>query len=199
MSAVDADRMLPLGEVEGWLRDAGFLVAERRRVLRSKKLNLADEERNLLVEFRGRYSGSRHRTGARFTLSRKALKNRNEFDVFRPGPKKPRSFGTMHAFVRSMGYGPEKQKGFKWDSRCSCFVTLRLNLAPILCRDPDLANLRFKEQRCSPSVRASRCSPLSTKDSNRGFDGDAANAGSPEFSPDCGAKDLRQLQRRRHP
>jgi ubiquinone/menaquinone biosynthesis C-methylase UbiE len=56
MSAVDTDRMLPLDEVEGWLRDAGFLVTERRRVLRSKKLALADEERNLLVEFRGRYS-----------------------------------------------------------------------------------------------------------------------------------------------
>jgi hypothetical protein len=56
MSAVDTDRMLPLDEVEGWLRDAGFLVTERRRVLRSKKLDLADEERNLLVEFRGRYS-----------------------------------------------------------------------------------------------------------------------------------------------
>jgi hypothetical protein len=48
--------MLPLDEVEGWLRDAGFLVTERRRVLRNKKLDLADEERNLLVEFRGRYS-----------------------------------------------------------------------------------------------------------------------------------------------
>jgi hypothetical protein len=56
MSAVDTDRMLPLDEVEGWLRDAGFLVTERRRILRSKKLDLADEERNLLVEFRGRYS-----------------------------------------------------------------------------------------------------------------------------------------------
>jgi hypothetical protein len=41
--------------------------------------------------------------------------------------------------------------------------------------------------------------PLSTKDSNRGFDGDAANAGPAHLSSDCGAKDLRQLQRRRHP
>jgi hypothetical protein len=48
--------MLPLDEVEGWLMDAGFVVTERRRILRSKKLDLADEERNLLVEFRGRYS-----------------------------------------------------------------------------------------------------------------------------------------------
>jgi hypothetical protein len=56
MSAVDTDRMMPLDEVEGWLRDAGFLVTERRRVLRNKELDFADEERNLLVEFRGRYS-----------------------------------------------------------------------------------------------------------------------------------------------
>jgi ubiquinone/menaquinone biosynthesis C-methylase UbiE len=56
MSAVDTDRMPPLDEVEGWLKDAGFVVTERRRVLRSKKLDLADEERNLLVEFHGRYS-----------------------------------------------------------------------------------------------------------------------------------------------
>ena len=56
MSAVDTDRMPPLDEVEGWLKDARFVVTERRRVLRSKKLDLADEERNLLVEFHGRYS-----------------------------------------------------------------------------------------------------------------------------------------------
>ena len=56
-------------------------------------------------------------------------------------------------------------------------------------------NMKAGEQRQPAYLSA----PLSTKDSNRGFDGDAANAGSPEFSPDCGAKDLRQLQRRRHP
>jgi hypothetical protein len=56
MPAVDTDRMPPLDEVEGWLKDARFVVTERRRVLRSKKLDLADEERNLLVEFHGRYS-----------------------------------------------------------------------------------------------------------------------------------------------
>ena len=43
-------------EIESWLRDAGFVVAERRRVLRNKKLNLADEERQLLIEVRERYS-----------------------------------------------------------------------------------------------------------------------------------------------
>lgn len=56
MSAMDTDRMPPLNEVEGWFRDAGFVVTERRRVLRSKNLDLADLERTLLVEFGGRYS-----------------------------------------------------------------------------------------------------------------------------------------------
>jgi SAM-dependent methyltransferase len=56
MSAVDTDRMPPLDDIEGWLEDAGFVVTERRRVLRSRKLNVADQERTLLVEFNGRYS-----------------------------------------------------------------------------------------------------------------------------------------------
>jgi SAM-dependent methyltransferase len=56
MAAVDTERMPPLNAIEGWLRDAGFVVTERRRVLRNKKLNLADEERKLLIEVRGRYS-----------------------------------------------------------------------------------------------------------------------------------------------
>jgi SAM-dependent methyltransferase len=56
MSAVDTNRMPPLDEIEGWLEDAGFVVTERRRVLLSKKLNLADQERTLLVEFHVRYS-----------------------------------------------------------------------------------------------------------------------------------------------
>jgi SAM-dependent methyltransferase len=56
MSAVDTVRMPPLDEIEGWLRDAGFVVVERRWVPRNKKLSLAEEERNLLVEFQGRYS-----------------------------------------------------------------------------------------------------------------------------------------------
>jgi hypothetical protein len=56
MAAVDTERTPPLNAIEGWLRDAGFVVTERRRVLRNKKLNLADEERKLLIEVRGRYS-----------------------------------------------------------------------------------------------------------------------------------------------
>ena len=56
MSATDTDRMPPLDKVEGWLREAGFAVTGRRRVPRNGKLNLADEERKLAVEFGGRYS-----------------------------------------------------------------------------------------------------------------------------------------------
>lgn len=53
---VDTHRMPPLGEVKGWLKDAGFVVTLRRLVLRSGKLGLANEERTLRVEFQGRYS-----------------------------------------------------------------------------------------------------------------------------------------------
>jgi len=56
IAAADVERMPLLDEIEGWLRDAGFAVTERRRVLRNKKLNLADEERQLLVDARSRYS-----------------------------------------------------------------------------------------------------------------------------------------------
>jgi hypothetical protein len=41
--------------------------------------------------------------------------------------------------------------------------------------------------------------PLSTKDSDRRFDGDAADAGPPHLSADRSAEDLRQLERRRDP
>ncbi len=56
MSAVDTDRMPPPEEVEGWLKGTGFVVTRRRRVLRKGKLQLANEERTLRVEFQGRYS-----------------------------------------------------------------------------------------------------------------------------------------------
>lgn len=56
MAAADTQRMLPLDAIERWLQDAGFVLAERRRVLRNKKLNLADEERQLLIEVRARCS-----------------------------------------------------------------------------------------------------------------------------------------------
>jgi SAM-dependent methyltransferase len=56
MSAVDTDRMPPLEEVERWLKDVGFVVTGRRRVLRRGMLDLANEERTLRVEFQGRYS-----------------------------------------------------------------------------------------------------------------------------------------------
>lgn len=56
MATADSQRMLPLAAIEGWLRDSGFVAIERRRVLRNKKLNLADEERQLLTETRTRHS-----------------------------------------------------------------------------------------------------------------------------------------------
>jgi SAM-dependent methyltransferase len=56
MAAADTERMLPLEAIERWLQDAGLVVTERRRVLRNKKLNLADEKRQLLIEVRARYS-----------------------------------------------------------------------------------------------------------------------------------------------
>ena len=56
MAAADVERLPLLDNIEGWLREAGFVVTERRRVLRNKQLNLADEERQLLVEARSRYS-----------------------------------------------------------------------------------------------------------------------------------------------
>jgi ubiquinone/menaquinone biosynthesis C-methylase UbiE len=56
MARADADRMPPLELIERWLAEAGFTVTKRTRVLRNKKLNLADEERQLLVEARSRYA-----------------------------------------------------------------------------------------------------------------------------------------------
>jgi hypothetical protein len=40
----------------GRLRDPGFIITERRRVLHNKELDFADQERKFLVEERGRYS-----------------------------------------------------------------------------------------------------------------------------------------------
>src|ERR1700761_9342877 len=48
-------------------------------------------------------------------------------------------------------------------------------------------------------VLIKRIGPLSTKDSDRGFDGDAADAGPAHLSADRGAEDLRQLECGRHP
>jgi SAM-dependent methyltransferase len=56
MSAVDTDRMPSLDQIEDWLRDAGFVITERRRVLRNQALDFSDQEGKLLVEIRGRYS-----------------------------------------------------------------------------------------------------------------------------------------------
>lgn len=56
MSATDTGRMPPLERIEGWLQGAGFVVTGRRRIFRNRKLNLADQERTLLLEFDARYS-----------------------------------------------------------------------------------------------------------------------------------------------
>jgi hypothetical protein len=56
MSAVDTDRMPSPEKIEDWLRDAGFVIIERRRVLRNQTLDFSDQERQLFVEVRGRYS-----------------------------------------------------------------------------------------------------------------------------------------------
>src|ERR1700739_4875234 len=48
------------------------------------------------------------------------------------------------------------------------------------------------------SVLLCRTALLSTKRSAGRFDDDAADAGAAHLSPDCGAKDLRQLERRWH-
>jgi SAM-dependent methyltransferase len=56
IAAADAERMPPLDAIERWLQLAGFTVTGRRRVLRNKTLSLADEESQLLVEARSRYS-----------------------------------------------------------------------------------------------------------------------------------------------
>jgi SAM-dependent methyltransferase len=56
MAAADAERLPPVQTIKRWLEDAGFAVTARRRVLRNKRLFLADEERQLLAEARTRYA-----------------------------------------------------------------------------------------------------------------------------------------------
>jgi 2-polyprenyl-3-methyl-5-hydroxy-6-metoxy-1,4-benzoquinol methylase len=56
MAAADTERMPPVGAIERWLRDVGLVITERCRVLRNKKLNLAAEERQLLIEVHALYS-----------------------------------------------------------------------------------------------------------------------------------------------
>jgi len=56
MAAADAGRLPAIAVVQGWLGRTGFQSVERRRVLRNKRLNLVDEERQLVVEVRSRYA-----------------------------------------------------------------------------------------------------------------------------------------------
>ena len=55
MAAADAARLPAIAAVEEWLACVGFEPAEARRVVRNKRLNLVDEERELLTEVRFRY------------------------------------------------------------------------------------------------------------------------------------------------
>jgi ubiquinone/menaquinone biosynthesis C-methylase UbiE len=55
MAAADASRLPEIAAVEQWLARAGFGPPVTRRVPRNKRLSLADEERQLLVEVRSRY------------------------------------------------------------------------------------------------------------------------------------------------
>lgn len=52
MATTDAERMPPLDTIEIWLRNAGFIATNRRRVLRNTKVNLAYEEQQMLVELK---------------------------------------------------------------------------------------------------------------------------------------------------
>jgi len=55
MAAADEARLPPIETIASWLAEAGFDPLETRRVLRNKRLDLADEERQLAVEARSRY------------------------------------------------------------------------------------------------------------------------------------------------
>jgi SAM-dependent methyltransferase len=56
MAAADAARLPQVEAIRGWLRQAGFTNVVTERILRNKKLVLADEEHTLLVEARSRYA-----------------------------------------------------------------------------------------------------------------------------------------------
>lgn len=55
MAAADARRLPEIATVEDWLMRAGFERPQTRRVFRNKRLNVVDEERQLLVEVHARY------------------------------------------------------------------------------------------------------------------------------------------------
>lgn len=56
MAAADVGRLPRLETIERWLADVGFRKLERRRVLRNQRLDLADQERDLLADVHGRYA-----------------------------------------------------------------------------------------------------------------------------------------------
>ena len=56
MAAADAERLPRIEQIERWLREAGFERLETTRVLRNKRLSLAEAEHDLLGEVGGRYA-----------------------------------------------------------------------------------------------------------------------------------------------
>jgi SAM-dependent methyltransferase len=56
MAAADAARLPRIEQIERWLEEAGFERVETTRVLRNKRLSLAEAEQDLLGEVRGRYA-----------------------------------------------------------------------------------------------------------------------------------------------
>lgn len=55
MASADAARLPTVDAIEGWLAEAGFVLTTSRRILRNKRLILAEEERGLITEARSRY------------------------------------------------------------------------------------------------------------------------------------------------
>jgi ubiquinone/menaquinone biosynthesis C-methylase UbiE len=86
MAAADSARLPPLVAIERWLLEAGFERPTTRTVVRNKRLTLADEERQLAVEARDRYSfisGAELEAGVR---AMRADAERQEGDWIDPRP-----------------------------------------------------------------------------------------------------------------
>jgi ubiquinone/menaquinone biosynthesis C-methylase UbiE len=86
MAEADAARLPPIAAIQRWLVETGFVVPNARVVLRNKKLNLADEERQLGVEVRSRYpfiSAAELRDGVR-RMRADAERQRGEWIDARP-------------------------------------------------------------------------------------------------------------------
>jgi SAM-dependent methyltransferase len=83
VAAADVARMPPLETIERWLERAGFAPPEWRRLLRNKRLDLADEERHMRVEVRSRYPFV---TGAELQEGLRRMRNDATHDWVDPRP-----------------------------------------------------------------------------------------------------------------